>query len=76
MHGTNNDCLIEGEITQLSYRYLDDVDLMAIEGVSHVTGLTLMSELRNEDIKNFQHTSTYVNTAGWHQNKEVRWYGY
>ena len=35
------------DINLLSYQYFDGVDLMAIEGVSHATVLTLMSEMGN-----------------------------
>ena len=41
------------DLNQLSYKYFEGVDLMAIEGVSHATVLTLMSELGNEGIKKF-----------------------
>lgn len=41
------------DINQLAYKYFGGIDLMAIEGVSHSTVLTLMSEIGPEGIKKF-----------------------
>jgi len=37
----------------MSYQYFEGVDLLAIEGVSHSTVLTLMSEVGLEALKKF-----------------------
>lgn len=41
------------DLNVLSYQYFDGVDLMAIEGVSHSTVLSLMSEVGPQGIKKF-----------------------
>ena len=41
------------DLNQLSYRYYNGVDLMAIEGVSHATVMAIMSELGQDGIKKF-----------------------
>lgn len=41
------------DLNVISYQYFNGVDLMAIEGVSHSTVLTLMSEIGPEGMKKF-----------------------
>ena len=50
------------DLNLLSYQYFEGVDLLAIEGVSHATTLTLMSEVGLEGIKKF---STAKQFASW-----------
>ena len=50
------------DINQIAYKYFDGVDIMAIEGVSHATVLTLMSEVGLEGIKKF---NTAKQFASW-----------
>jgi transposase len=42
------------DINLMSYQYFEGVDLLAIEGVSHSTVLTLMSEVGLEGLKKFE----------------------
>jgi transposase len=50
------------DINLMSYQYFNGVDLLAIEGVSHSTVLTLMSEVGKEGLKEF---STAKQFASW-----------
>lgn len=50
------------DLNVIAYQYFDGVDLMAIEGVSHSTLLTLMSEVGPEGMKKF---STGKQFASW-----------
>lgn len=50
------------DLNVIAYQYFDGVDLMAIEGVSHSTLLTLMSEVGPEGMKKF---STAKQFASW-----------
>jgi transposase len=45
------------DLNQVSYQYFGGVDLMKIEGVSHATVLTLMSEVGRKDLKNLKQLS-------------------
>jgi len=50
------------DINLMSYQYFDGVDLLAIEGVSHSTVLSIMSEVGMEGLKKF---STAKQFASW-----------
>lgn len=50
------------DINLMSYQYFEGVDLLAIEGVSHSTVLTLMSEVGLEGLKKF---GTAKQFASW-----------
>lgn len=50
------------DLNLMSYQYFEGVDLLAIEGVSHSTILTLMSEVGLEGIKKF---TTAKQFASW-----------
>jgi len=50
------------DLNVASYQYFGGVDLMAIEGVSHSTLLTLMSEIGPEGIKKFRSAKQF---ASW-----------
>ncbi len=50
------------DLNIISYQYFEGVDLMAIEGVSHSTVLSLMSEIGPEGIRKF---STAKQFASW-----------
>ncbi len=50
------------DINLMSYQYFDGVDLLAIEGVSHSTVLTLMSEVGPEGLKKFDTAKQF---AAW-----------
>ncbi|GAJ02096.1 unnamed protein product, partial [marine sediment metagenome] len=41
------------DLNQIAFKYFDGVDLMAIEGVSHATVLSIMSEIGPEGFKKF-----------------------
>jgi hypothetical protein len=54
------------DLNLMSYQYFDGVDLYAIEGFSHGTVLTLMSELGENGIKKFvnaQHFTSWLRLA-------------
>jgi len=54
------------DLNLMSYQYFDGVDLYAIEGFSHGTVLTLMSELGEKGIKKFinaQHFTSWLRLA-------------
>ena len=50
------------DLNQASYQYFGGVDLMKIEGVSHATVLTLMSEVGPEGFKKFETAKQF---ASW-----------
>lgn len=50
------------DINLMSYQHFDGVDLLAIEGVSHSTVLSIMSEVGKEGLKKF---STAKQFASW-----------
>ena len=50
------------DLNVVSYQYFGGVDLMAIEGVSHATLLTLMSEIGPDGIKKFETAKQF---ASW-----------
>lgn len=50
------------DINQIAYQYFNGIDLMAIEGVSHSTVITLMSEVGYEGIKKFDSAKQF---ASW-----------
>ena len=49
------------DLNQLAYKYFDGVDLMAIEGVSHATVMTVMSEVGLEGFKKFETAKQFTN---------------
>jgi len=50
------------DLNQIAFKYFDGVDLMAIEGVSHATVLSIMSEIGPEGFKKF---STSKEFGSW-----------
>lgn len=42
------------DLNQASYQYFGGVDLMKIEGVSHATVLSIMSEVGRKDLRNLK----------------------
>ncbi len=50
------------DLNQASYQYFGGVDLMKIEGVSHATVLTIMSEVGPEGFKKFETAKQF---ASW-----------
>ena len=58
----NKNALKGIDLNQASYQYFGGVDLMKIEGVSHATILTLMSEVGPEGFKKFETAKQF---ASW-----------
>lgn len=58
------------DINLLSYQYFEGVDLMAIEGVSHATILTLMSEMGN-GIHKFETSKQYTSWLRLAPNNKI-----
>lgn len=50
------------DINLVSYQYFEGVDLLAIEGVSHSTALSVMSEVGLEGLKKFETAKQF---ASW-----------
>ncbi len=50
------------DLNQLSFQYFEGVDLMAIEGVSHATVLSIMSEVGKEGFNKFESAKQF---ASW-----------
>ena len=50
------------DINKVAYQYFDGVDLMAIEGVSHATVLSIMSEIGPQGLKKFKSRKQF---ASW-----------
>ncbi len=55
----------------LSYQYFEGVDLYSIEGFSHSTVLTLMSELGNEGIQSFESPSHFSSWLRLSPNNKI-----
>ena len=58
----NKNALKGIDLNQAFYQYFSGVDLMKIEGVSHATILTIMSEVGPEGFKKFETTNQF---ASW-----------
>jgi transposase len=58
----NKNCPKNMDINLLSYQYFEGVDLFAIEGVSHSTVLSIMSEVGLEGLKKFETAKQF---ASW-----------
>ena len=61
----------EIDLNLLAYQYFDGVDLMAIQGVSHSTVLTLMSEVGPEGLKKFATAKQFASWLRLCPNKKV-----
>lgn len=59
------------DINLLSYQYFEGVDLLAIEGVSHSTVLSIMSEVGLEGIKKFQTAKQFTSWLRLAPNNKV-----
>ena len=53
------------DINLLAYQYFEGVDLLAIEGVSHATHLSLMSEVGQKALKNLHQPSSLPVGSDW-----------
>ena len=63
MHKRINKNALKGiDLNQASYQYFGGIDLMKIEGVSHATVLTIMSEVGPEGFKKFETAKQF---ASW-----------
>jgi transposase len=59
------------DLNLISYQYFDGIDLYAIEGFSHGTVLTLMSELGENDILKFQNAQHFTSWLRLAPNNKV-----
>ena len=67
----NKNCPKNMDLNILSYQYFDGVDLMAIEGVSHSTVLSLMSEVGLEGMKKFGTAKQFVSWLRLAPNNKI-----
>ena len=59
------------DLNLMSYQYFEGVDLLAIEGVSHSTTLTLMSEVGLEGIKKFPTAKQFASWLRLSPNNKI-----
>jgi len=59
------------DLNQVAYRYFGGVDLMEIEGVSHSTILTLMSEIGPDGLKKFHSAKQFASWLRLAPNNKV-----
>lgn len=59
------------DINLVAYQYFDGIDLLAIQGVSHATVLSLMSEIGPEGIKKFETAKQFASWLRLCPNKKV-----
>jgi len=61
-HKRQNKNALKGiDLNQASYQYFEGVDLMQIEGVSHATILSIMSEIGPDGFKKFETSKQFTN---------------
>ena len=59
------------DLNQAAYQYFDGVDLMAIEGVSHATILSIMSEIGPDGFKEFKTSKEFVSWLRLAPNNKI-----
>lgn len=59
------------DINQVAYQYLDGVDLMAVEGVSHSVVMTLMSEVGLKGLKKFASAKQFASWLRLSPNNKI-----
>ena len=59
------------DINLMSYQYFEGVDLLAIEGVSHSTVLSIMSEVGLEGLKKFDTSKQFVSWLRLAPNNKI-----
>ena len=59
------------DLNLVAYQYFDGIDLMAIQGLSHATVLTLMSEIGSEGIKKFETAKQFASWLRLSPNKRI-----
>lgn len=59
------------DLNLIAYQYFDGIDLLAIQGVSHATVLTLMSEVGPEGIRKFDTAKQFASWLRLCPNKKV-----
>src|SRR3954469_20448810 len=60
-HKRQNKNAIKGiDLNQAAYQYFEGVDLMQIEGVSHATILSIMSEIGPDGFKKFETSKQFT----------------
>jgi len=59
------------DLNQLAFKYFNGIDLMAIEGVSHSTVLTLMSEVGPAGIKKFKSAKQFTSWLRLSPNNKI-----
>ena len=59
------------DLNLMSYQYFEGIDLMAIEGMSHLTVLSLMSEVGLEGIRRFPTAKHFVSWLRFAPNNKI-----
>lgn len=59
------------DFNQIAFRYFDGVDLLAIEGLSHATVLSIMSEIGPEGFAKFQSSKEFVSWLRLAPNNKI-----
>ncbi|MDZ4808936.1 MAG: transposase [Bacteroidota bacterium] len=67
----NKNALKGIDLNQASFQYFGGVDLMAIEGLSHATVLTIMSEVGHEDFEKFKTAKEFTSWLRLAPNNKI-----
>jgi transposase len=59
------------DVNQVAYKYFQGVDLMAIEGISHSTVLTIMSEIGPDGFKKFESSKQFTSWLSLSPNNKI-----
>ena len=71
-HKRQNKNAIKGiDLNQAAYQYFEGVDLMQIEGVSHATILSIMSEIGPEGFKKFETSKQFTSWLRLAPNNKI-----
>ena len=71
-HKRQNKNAIKGiDLNQAAYQYFEGVDLMQIEGVSHATILSIMSEIGPEGFKKFETSKQFTSWLKLAPNNKI-----
>jgi transposase len=67
----NKNALTNADMNQISYQYFEGVDLMAIEGISDSTIMTIISEIGLEGIKKFETAKQFTSWLRLAPNNKI-----
>ena len=67
----NKNSITNTDMNQIAYQYFEGIDLMAIEGVSDATAMTIISEIGLEGIKKFETAKQFTSWLRLAPNNKI-----